>query len=81
MVTTIVRSSWTGTRGVAESGLPDDWDEAFNVLERRCASFVPTEYTPIVAERARNWVLREFRGNLPHNNLSVDEIVELYLAN
>ena len=32
MATTIVRSLWTGTRGVLDAGLPDDWDEAFAIL-------------------------------------------------
>jgi len=32
MAATIVRSLWTGTRGVLDAGLPEDWDEAFAIV-------------------------------------------------
>ena len=81
MATTIVRSSWTGTRGVAYSGLSGDWDQELALVEEHCSRFVPTDYTAKVVERARNWVLREFKGCLPHDSLSEEEIIELYLNN
>jgi len=31
----MVRSSWTGTRGIVDLALPDDWDEAFMEVKEK----------------------------------------------
>lgn len=85
MSTTLARSNWTGTRGIVDGGLPDDWDEAFAIVSRNCGqpccnnSQSQFDYTPTIVQRAWEWLLREFGQEVEHANLSVRDVVELYL--
>lgn len=81
MVKTIVRSQWTGTRGVLDAGLPDDWDEAYSIVSRNSYSCKEPsfDYTPAIVQRAWDWLLREFGEEAAHADLTIKFVVELYL--
>ena len=79
MTNVITRSVWTGTRGIQDSGLPDDWEEAQAQLGKSDHSQSHFDYTPTVVERAWAWLIKTFGDEAAHADLSVRFVVELYL--
>ena len=83
MAHAIARSNWTGTRGIVDDGLPDDWDEAYAIVSKDCGqpccNRQSQDYTPIIVQRAWEWLLREFGEEAAHADLSIRFVVELYL--
>jgi len=72
----VAQSNWTGTRGIVESVLPDDWDEAAMELKERCAHCsrlsISPDIPPAVAIRVWDFFKKEFPGE-------ASALVELYL--
>lgn len=80
MATTTVFSSWTGTRGVANECLPEDWEEArIQLEEHHQKPNSHTEYNATLVARAWEWLIREFGNDAEHEELSFKFVVELYL--
>ena len=81
----LVRSPLTGTPGVGPivRDLPDDWDEAVEILDRRMEAWTRsrklTEYTPEIVSRAWQWALREFDFGADLEEVQIGKLVELYL--
>ncbi|TSC73103.1 MAG: hypothetical protein G01um101438_126 [Parcubacteria group bacterium Gr01-1014_38] len=81
----LVRSPLTGTLGVGPivRDLPDDWDEAVEILDRRMEAWTRscklTEYTPEIVARAWQWALREFDFGADLEEVQIGKLVELYL--
>ena len=73
------RDTWTGRDGVIGHDLPDDVDEAMELLKRRCGAPKKTQYNSKLIARAWEWLLREFGDEVDHENLTVRFMVELYL--
>jgi len=82
MAMTLVRSSWTGTKGVADSGLPDDWDGALAIVSKFTSKKDPIVlYTPKVVEQAWAWLLQTFgeEEEIQYSRFSIAEVVKFWL--
>ena len=76
MAIVIARSAWTGTAGVLDSGLPEDWDEAFMELREKSFDSKEVSYSPEFVAAVWTWARQEL-GKDAHK-MSVLELAEYW---
>ena len=82
MATVIAQSAWTGTRGVVDGCLPENWDEALDTVKKSCSCSscqFSRIYSVKVSVRAVEWALKYFGEEADIFNCPLKDIVDLYL--
>lgn len=82
MTTATVFSEWTGTKGTRSTGMEEDFGEVCQRMESRCISFrLPeVEITPHLVKKAIEFVIKEVGEDAEYQDLTVRELMELFLG-